>query len=145
MAKNRLLLISLITILFIAVFHFFALKSGWYWVYRWLDIPVHILGGFWVSLTALWLSLKIKHIEKISDYRKKAFLVMLASVLIVGILWEVFEIVFKITSSDTNIYWSDTIGDIMNGFVGGVISYFYFTQNKKCNLPIEKIKIQHEK
>src|ERR1035437_330704 len=93
---RKLLLISLFTILFIAVFHYFAIKYSWYWKYRWIDIPVHLVGGFWVSLTALWICLKIKHIDNIFGYKKKALIVMLSSVLIVGIFWELFELIFHI-------------------------------------------------
>src|SRR3989344_7192631 len=107
MLNKKLLIISLLTILLIAIFHFFSLRYSWYWTYRWLDIPVHIIGGFWVSLTVLWISLKIKHIDNIFGYKKKALLVMLGSVLILGIFWEIFELIFKITSINNAGYFQD--------------------------------------
>lgn len=134
MTKKKLLIISVITIILIAVFHSLSLKYSWYWTYRWLDIPVHVLSGFWVSLTVLLICLKIKHIDKIFEYKKKAILVMLISVLIISILWEGFELIFNVTSLSSRNYWSDSLGDILNGFIGGVIAFLYFTKNKKAKL-----------
>jgi hypothetical protein len=133
MQKKKLLLISLLTILFIAIFHYMAIKYSWYWTYKWMDIPVHIVGGFWVSLTSLWVALKIKHIDNINGYKKKALLIMLSSVFIIAILWEIFELVFKVTSLNSINYWQDTLGDIFNSFIGGVLSFLYFIKNKKTN------------
>ena len=129
---RKLLLISLLTILFIAVFHYLSLKYSWYWTFKWLDIPVHILGGFWASLTALWVALKVGHIEKITDYKKRALLIMLGSVFIIGILWEIFELIFKITSLSNIGYWQDSLSDISNGVVGGFFAFLYFIKNKSA-------------
>jgi hypothetical protein len=143
MLKKKLLIISILTILFIAVFHYLSLKYNWYWTYRWLDIPVHILSGFWVSLTVLLISLKIKHIDKIYEYKKKALLVMLISVLIISIFWEMFELIFKVTSLNSINYWQDSLGDILNGFIGGITAYLYFTKNKKAKCPIIDANIKN--
>ena len=132
MLKKRLLIISLLLILFIAAFHFFALKYDWYWTYRWLDIPLHLIGGFWVSLTALWICLEIKHIDNIYEYKKKSLFIMLASVLIIAFFWEIFELIFKVTSLHSVGYWQDSVGDIVNGFVGGVIAFLFFIRSRKA-------------
>ena len=136
MLQKRLLAISLITILFILVFHYLALSYSWYWTFRWLDIPVHIIGGFWVSLTALWISLKIRHIDGIYGYKRKALLVMLASVLIVAIFWEIFELIIKETSLYNTGYWRDSLSDVFNSFVGGMMAFLYFIKNKKAKCPL---------
>jgi len=139
MLKKKLLLISILTILFIAIFHYFALKNSWYWTFRWLDIPVHIVGGFWVSLTVLWICLKIKHIDSINGYKKKALIAMLSSVLIVAIFWEIFELISGVTSLHSIGYWQDSLSDISNSFVGGIIAFLYFIKNKKAKkILIEK-------
>ena len=135
MLKKKLLLISIITIILIGIFHFLALKYSWYWSFRWIDIPMHIIGGFWVSITVLWVSLKIGHIESINGYKKKALLVILGSVLIVAIFWELFELIFKITSLHDIGYWKDSLCDILNTFIGGVVGFLYFTKNKKAKRP----------
>ena len=143
MLNKKLLIISLLTILLIAIFHFFSLRYSWYWTYRWLDIPVHIIGGFWVSLTVLWISLKIKHIDNIFGYKKKALLVMLGSVLILGIFWEIFELIFKITSMSNAGYFQDSLSDILSGFFGGIIAFLYFTKNKKVESSVIQKDLTH--
>ena len=144
MLQKKLLLISVATFLFIAFFHFFALKYNWYWTVRWIDIPAHLVGGFWVSVTALLVALKIRHIDKINDYRKKAVLVMLCSVLFVAIFWEIFELIFKFTSLHNAGYWKDTLSDVFNTFVGGVIGLLYFIKNKKTENLMANKNIAHD-
>lgn len=131
MLQKKLLTISFLTILSILIFHYFALRYSWYWTIRWLDTPVHIVGGFWVSVTALWVSLKSGYIKDIRGYKSKTLLAMLISVLIVAVFWEIFELVFKITSLNSVGYWQDTLGDIFNTFIGGVVVFIYFVRNKK--------------
>jgi hypothetical protein len=131
MLKRRLLIISFFTILLVAIFHFMALKYSWYWSFRWIDIPVHIVGGFWVSLTVLWIALKVGHIEKITNYKKRALVLMIGSAFIVGILWEVFEVVFKINFLHNVGYWRDSLKDILDDFLGGGLAYLYFIKSKK--------------
>ena len=94
---------------------------------------MHILGGFWVSLTALWFALKINHIDSIYGYKRKAVFVMLVSVLVIAILWEFFEVVFRVTSLHSVGYWADTSSDISNSFVGGIFASLYFIKNKSAN------------
>ena len=140
MLKRKLLFISFFIILFIAVFHFFAIKNSWYWTYRWLDIPVHIVGGFWVSLTVLWVCLKIKHIDNIYGYKKKALFVVFFSVFFVAVSWELFELVFKITSLDSVGYFRDSLSDIFNSVIGGIFAYYYFVKSKNSsNCLIENV------
>lgn len=93
---------------------------------------MHLVGGFWVSLTALWVCLKIKHIDNIFGYKNKALIVMLSSVLIVGIFWELFELIFHITNLHSVGYWSDSLSDISNGVVGGFFAFLYFIKNKSA-------------
>jgi hypothetical protein len=139
MLKKQLLIISLLTIISITAFHFFSIKNSWYWTYRWLDIPVHIVAGFWVAITTLWVSLNMRHIDSIVGYKNRALFAMLASVLIVAVLWEIFELIFKITSLHDTGYWQDSLSDIFNGFAGGVIAFLYFTRNRKAKSPVAEI------
>ncbi len=140
MPNKKLFIISFLIIIFIVVLHYFSLKNSWYWNYRWLDIPVHIIAGFGVSLMALWLSLKIRHIDNIYGYKKKALLVMLITVFILAIFWEIYELVIKFTSLNNISYWKDASLDIFNSLVGGVIAFLYFIRNKKAKCLVADIK-----
>ena len=131
MLKKKLLRISIITVILLAIFQYLAMKFNLYWTSGWIDIPMHIIGGFWIAITALWMSLLVNHIDAINGYRKKSFIVMILAVIAVAILWELFELIFKITSISQPNYFLDTLSDISNGIVGGLFAFFYFIASKK--------------
>lgn len=90
--------------------HIYALDTHLYYTYRWLDIPMHMLGGLTVGLLA---------IAFFDIRRPRAFL---ALVLAVAIGWEIFEYIFSISTGQPD-YWFDTIHDIVNDMVGGIVAY----------------------
>ncbi len=137
MPQKKLLFLSLITILLLATLHYFGLKLHWYYYYQWLDIVAHILGGLWITSTAFWIFLKLKHFDTIKNYKLKSFLIMFFSVLIIGILWEYFEVKNGNVLIHMKGYWPDTLSDIFNGFVGGILAYLYFIKRKKCKIGLE--------
>ena len=69
---------------------------------------------------------------------------MLCSVLIVAVFWEIFELIFKITSLHNVGYWKDTLDDIFNTFVGGAIGLLYFIKKKKAENLIANKNITHD-
>jgi len=142
MANKKILFISLATIFIVIIFHFFALQNSWYWRVRWIDIPVHIIGGFGVALLSVWIALKFKHINNICNYKIKSFLIIFVSVLSVGIFWEIFELIIRFTHFGRANYWEESLVDVINGLIGGVIAYFYFIKYKKtkCYLALKDKK-----
>jgi len=47
-------------------------------------------------------------------------------VLVVGILWEVFELRFYMTSLSNYGYFTETISDIISNLTGSLIAQYYF-------------------
>ncbi len=92
MANKKLLLVSLVTNTPHCGAAYSRPEIQLVFTYRWLDTVVHILGGFWVALTALWVALRFKHIDTIVNYRRRALLIILASVAIMGIAWELLNL-----------------------------------------------------
>lgn len=88
-----------------------------YYEIPWLDIPMHILGGFGVA--ALTLS--------IGKYRKKSVSVvsMILAYLCVAVGWELYEFVHDIIDSRVWNGWQDTLADIFNGAFGAWIAYYF--------------------
>jgi len=132
MTKLRAFWESFFVLILIVVLHFFGAHFFWYWTYKWFDIPMHFLGGLWVALTTLWISCYFGHINSIVNYKLKTLLIVLFSVIVIGISWEIFEIIGKITFIQDVGYWSDTLGDLLNDFLGGIVAYLYFIKRKKC-------------
>lgn len=77
--------------------HIPATALGWYWEYRWLDIPMHLAGGFAVA----WCTMVLwrKYIERVvvrprASVRWRAvvpIVALLGCTAVVGIAWEIFE------------------------------------------------------
>ena len=133
MSKMRAFWESFFVLILIVVLHFLGSYFNWYWTYKWFDIPMHFLGGLWVALTALWIFCYFGHISSIINYKTKIFFIVFLAIFIIGISWEIFELVGKITFMDDVGYWTDTFGDLFNDFLGGMVAYFYFIRRRKCS------------
>ncbi len=88
-----------------------------YYELWWLDIPMHIMGGFGVaSLTGAILSYKGKAVSY-----KKIFL----TYIVVAITWEVYEYVHDIIVGQEWNGWLEVIKDLFDGFIGMSIAYLF--------------------
>lgn len=131
MIKLRAFWESFIVLILISILHFAGSNLNWYWTYKWFDIPMHFLGGLWVALTALWIFCYFGYTNSITNYKFRTFFVVLFTVLIVGVSWEIFEVFGKMTFINDVGYWFDTTKDLTNDFIGGIVAYLYFIKGKK--------------
>jgi len=111
-----LLFLATVTLAFV---HFAALEFFLYWQYVWLDVPVHFLGGTIVAL--LFLALLDLGLPCPSWCQK--LIPVLVLVLIVGVLWEVYELLIGIIIRDNYVFDTtlDLIMDVCGGYVGYVV------------------------
>lgn len=91
-----------------------------YYELWWLDIPMHILGGFGVGwfFTSGLILLRKKHSIKVIVFLTLSIMVM----------WEVYEYLLDLNDLRSWIGWKDTIADVFNGFVGMTIFYKLFSK-----------------
>ncbi len=117
--KNIFLSALFILIIF-SVSQFIFEPTYLYYEIWWLDIPMHILGG--LSFALLFIS--------IFNYQKKkiTFAKLVLVVMMVGILWEIYEY-------DVHIFFgrdwngiADTIKDLFDDFLG--VSFVYLFNKK---------------
>ncbi|MFH0755199.1 MAG: hypothetical protein V1910_00835 [bacterium] len=134
MFKQKIFIISFIVLVLIAVLNYFGAKFYLYWAHKWYDIPMHILGGLWISTFFLSLYTYFNKKNLIIISRTKIIYLTFFVLLFIIILWEIFELFGKMTFLTDNEYWVDTIQDIFNGYLGGIIGYYLFTKNKKTML-----------
>jgi len=80
---------------------------------------MHFLGGIWLGLAFIWLF----KIEKISF---KLILKIILGVLLISILWEVFEIILDKNITGNSFNTLDTISDISFDLAGGFFAVLYF-------------------
>jgi hypothetical protein len=120
---------GLMLVLVWAIFtvNMFALNRYWYWIYPWFDMPMHLLGGFWLGGTTVWL---------LSGHRARmrmptlSFGIVIGVAMTIGLLWELFEF-----SIDTFIMFRlndipDTLSDLSMDFLGASAAYILFAPRR---------------
>lgn len=113
--RLTLFLSSLVTL---SIVHNVALKFYLYWTYLWLDIPIHVLGGVCVALGISVLPLFRVSVPMWIERMAGTLFV----VLIVGILWEIFEFTSGISEFDDTFVFDTTL-DLFMDMLGGIIGY----------------------
>lgn len=117
--------ISLITILLfisvltLGIIHNVALELFLYWRYPFLDLPVHMLGGaiivlFLFALPTMGINIPPRYLTLKS---------VLLTVLIIGLFWEVFEMVARIPVIGENFQFDTTL-DLISDVIGGAIGFY---------------------
>jgi hypothetical protein len=88
-----------------------------YYELTWLDIPMHILGGFGVACLT-WAIL---------SYNKKqvSFARLIFFYVAVAVVWEVYEYFGEMSAGVEWNGWFDTIKDIIDGFIGMTVGYYF--------------------
>ena len=110
-------LIYLIFLILIANFlgnTFYWHVSIWYY-----DMIMHFLGGFWVGLVSFYFF-------TFQGISSKLILRILSLVLIIGIGWELFEILVNDAFASNSFNSLDTLSDIFFDLAGGSLSILYF-------------------
>ena len=109
--------VLLVSLSVLAIVHILAIELALYWIYRWLDLPVHVLGGIVVAL-ALYTLRDLRVPVPQSWYRFSPFMV---AVLLIAIGWEGYEVVIGVLPDPA--YWFDTLTDILMGLIGGAFGF----------------------
>ena len=120
-------------VVFIFIVNYLAMNFYWYWSIWWFDMPMHFLGGFWLGLFLIWLF----PLEKMSG--KMIFKIILG-VLLIGIFWEIFEVIVNNNTLQLPFNTLDTLSDIFFDLAGGTFAVFYFLKrimflDKSFSLP----------
>ncbi len=95
-----------------------------YWTTWWHDMIMHYIAGVVVAMTSI---LFYQLFFKKSEWSKsKLVMFSVAVTMIVGLLWEYFELYFEITSfADSLSFWTDTLSDLFLDTVGGYLGALY--------------------
>lgn len=125
---------------FLAAVHILSVLNSLYWLFPWVDIPLHFLGGFWSAVVLAWLNLKFN--LRFFEGRKFLwnFVLILSFVALIGVLWEFFEFSWDFLSNSMDVSkiaqpgLADTMGDLFFDLLGGtffVLSFkrFFSGQN----------------
>lgn len=111
---------------FLLIIHSIATFYSWYWLFPWLDIPMHFLGGAFVAMIFVWLFRKL---QGTLDHPLKFLILtilLLGFVALIGVLWEFFEFVCDLLVSSkgwrflANQGTGDMISDLFFDLLGGL-------------------------
>ena len=91
----------------------------WYYSIHWLDMLMHFLGGLWVSLFVVYFLFLKK------DFSLKVVLLVLGLTLLVGVLWELFEVSVNSFTLKETFDTADTLSDLLFDMLGSIASLFY--------------------
>ncbi|MFH1200916.1 MAG: hypothetical protein V1484_01120 [bacterium] len=107
-------------LLFVA--SYLALKFYWYYSIWWSDMPMHFLGGFCVGLFLIWL---LSYKNSSLEINLKLICRIFLGVLIIGILWELYEILFYNILAQNPFNILDITHDIFFDLSGGLCAILY--------------------
>ena len=122
MDRKRLLKRILYLIFFILVANFIADKFYWYFSIWYFDMIMHFLGGFWLGLAYLYFF----PLKTLSFNFSQSIYKILVFVFLVGLGWEVFELLFNNIIAQNPFNLLDTSSDIFFDLAGGVFAILYF-------------------
>lgn len=117
--RRKLLTRLALLVAFIFFVNFGAITFHWYSSLWGLDMFVHFLGGLWLSLFLLWFLNR----EKLS---RPVFFYVTILVLLVGVLWEAYEILVNEYIASIIFDYQDSVSDVFFDLSGGFAGLVYF-------------------
>ncbi len=106
----------LVLLIVLFVFNNVAVKLSLYWTYRWLDIPMHFIGGALVT----WFSFVC-----FAFWRKDLYIPWIYTLVFafgIGFAWEIIEFYAKVSQMVPE-YGLDTTKDLFMDMIGGLVVY----------------------
>jgi hypothetical protein len=119
--------ISVVMFLFIAFLYGTALYYDLPWYFWWYDIVLHIFGGMLIS----FVTVSIIRAREGEHNLYRMIMLGIVSAFVIGLLWEVYEIVTGSTYVTKEGYPMDTVIDIISDISGGIIGALYNYRHSK--------------
>jgi hypothetical protein len=124
MIQTRLFKNTFALLFFVGVVNWIAVSLYLYWTIWWFDMFVHFSAGACVAMASILLY--FFYTKQSLPSIKTTLKVAITSAIIIGILWEIYELVFQITYlSDGLDYYLDTSSDLLMDLSGGIIGSLY--------------------
>jgi hypothetical protein len=118
MDRKKLLKHTAFLIIAIFLLNYLANSFYWYSSILYFDMFMHFLGGFWLALIYIYLF----NTKKATSL---TFAKMALWVLVIGLLWEFFELYFVNYVADNPFDLSDTLSDLFFDLFGGSLAFLY--------------------
>jgi hypothetical protein len=117
----------IISFLGIFTLHIVATVFHWYWYIKWLDVPMHFLGGFISAVLFFWLfGRALPHFVHLYKHFAVTLIFVLGWCALIGVLWEFFEfgldfffIPERFAKAFEQAGVADTMADLFMDLIGG--------------------------
>lgn len=121
----------------VVILHIIAVFAGWYEMFWWFDIPMHLVGGLAITFSAAVAIQEFKNRGKLSiTWKPLNILLLLGLASLAAFAWEIMEFALDIFfHTDHQPSVLDTMKDICMGLIGGAIVAIV-TTFKKLNKKI---------
>ncbi len=119
--QSSTLYIALGLTVLLAALNMFAYEHYLYWVYWWYDVMMHFLAGLSLGFLVYWVLFASGHFFKGPKRRAFILVLVVASVFVLGVVWEVFEYANAITDSHEG-YIQDVVNDLILDSCGGALA-----------------------
>ncbi len=131
MDRKRLLKHGAYLMFFIFIVNSLALKFYWYSLVWYFDVIMHTLGGVWVGFFFFYVFSRKGEVPQGFKFIFKIIL----GVIVVGVLWEVYEYVVLNYIGGTPWDIVDSSSDIVFDTLGAILACLYFKQFIMWNNP----------
>lgn len=130
MQQNKIFRAMFWILFIVGAMNAIAYKLYLFWTVIWFDMVMHFLGGLFVSLFFFAMLSVLK--SKLS-YVEKLVLGVVFTVL-VGLVWEYYELVIGVTNLADTVYWGDTGMDIVMDTLGSIVGVLFVHWVEKKNV-----------
>ena len=117
----------------VLVLHAIFILTHAYFLFPWLDILMHALGGFVMALLGLAIHHRVmsaSHLKEIPVWYQWLFVIGFA--MLIGVVWEFYEYVMDQTLAvwfswpRAQVSLTDTMMDFLNDFIGACVAFGLF-------------------
>ena len=109
----------------IAILHSYALAHHLYFSIWWFDLLVHFLSGMLIVLFSISILLQFYDPSLLGSPSYPLLLQAVLAAIIIGTVWETFELIFRLVLTDLLTYISDTASDMMMNIIGACAGYAF--------------------
>lgn len=128
MKKIHPLLLLFCAAILMTIMHVAGTFLYLYWRVEGFDRVVHFTGGFLAAFTTLYFL----YWRQVAEPKNRHLIIIgILAALIIGVLWEIFELEDGMTFLADSGYWVDTVGDVVSDIVGGLVACLYFVYGSK--------------
>lgn len=103
----------------------YLVKKDMYYIIPWLDIPMHIWGGFLFGTMFVYVYEYINR-DKLSERINLKHL--LVFVFLIGVIWELYEYVFDVIGHREWRGLPDSLKDLFDDLLGACLAYLFISK-----------------